>query len=102
MGEVRTTQSLQLRVQVREVAALQQRIVAEVDARRNVLRHERDLFGFCEKVVGHPIKNKAADRLNRQNLLRDDLRRVENVEIEIVGKFLIEELDAQFPLGKIT
>ena len=36
LGEVRAAQAAELRVQVREVAALQQRVVAEVDARHDV------------------------------------------------------------------
>ena len=51
MREVRAAQTFDLRVEIREIAALQQRIVAEVDAGRNVLRHEGDLLGLGEEIV---------------------------------------------------
>ena len=60
--EVRPTEALELRVEVREVAALQQRVVGEVDAGHDVLRAERDLFGLREEVVDHPIEHHATDR----------------------------------------
>ncbi len=63
--EVRAAQPLHLRVEVGEVAALQQRVVAEVDAGRDVLGHERDLLGLGEEVVGHAVEHQAPDRLRR-------------------------------------
>ncbi len=35
---------------------LEQRIVREIDTRRNVLGHEGDLFGFREEIIGHAIR----------------------------------------------
>ena len=51
MGEVRAAEALELRVEIGEVAALQQRIVGEVDAGHDVLRAERDLLGLGEEIV---------------------------------------------------
>ena len=69
VGEVGAAEPLQLRVEVGEVAALQQRIVGEVDARRHVLRHERDLLGLGEEIVGHAVEHQAADRHRRAESL---------------------------------
>ena len=96
--EVRAAQPLQLGVEIGEVAALQQRIVGEVDAGRHVLRHERDLLGLGEEIVGHAVEHQPADRHRRQDLFRDDLGRVEDVEVEAVGELLVEELQAAAPI----
>ena len=79
-----------LRVHVTEQPPLQQRIVGEIDPRRNVLGHEGDLFGFREEIVGHAVEHQPAHRDRRQDLLRYQLRRIEHVEFEGIGEILIE------------
>ena len=100
--EVRAAEPLQLRVEVGEVAALKQRVVGEVDARRHVLRHERNLLGLGEEIVGHAIENQAADRDGLEDFLGNDLRGIEHVEVEVVGELLVEELHAQLPFGEVA
>ena len=102
MREVRAAEPLQLRVEIGEVAALQQRIVGEVDAGRHVLGHERDLLGLGEEIVGHAVEHQAADRDRRQQFLRDELGRIEHVELELVGEVLVEQLELQFPFREIA
>ena len=102
MGEVRAAEPLQLRVEIGEVAALQQRIVGEVDAGRHVLRHERDLLGLGEEIVRHAVEHQPADRHRRQDLLRDELGRIEHVEVEAVGELLVEQLHAQLPFREVA
>jgi len=102
VGEVWAAQSLQLGVQIGEVAALQQRIVREVDARRHVLGHERHLLGLGEEVVDHPVQHQPPDDPDRNLLLRDDLGGVQDVEGELFGERFVKQLDAQFPFGKIA
>ena len=63
--EIRSAEPFDLCIEIREVPALQQRIVAEVDSRRDVLRHERDLLGLGEEVVDHAIEYQSADNANR-------------------------------------
>ena len=65
--EVRTAEALQLSVEIREVAALQKRVIGKVDTGRHVLCHERNLLGLGEKIVGHAIEHEAADR-NRSRI----------------------------------
>jgi len=60
VGEVRPAETLQLRVEIGEIAALQQRIVGEVDAGRHILRHERDLLGLREEIVRHSVEDETA------------------------------------------
>ena len=95
--EVRAAEPLQLRVEVREVPPLQQRVVAEVDARHDVLRAEGDLLGLGEEVVDAPVEHQPADRADRHLLLGDDLGRVEDVERELLGERVVEELHARAP-----
>jgi len=102
MGEVRSAETLQLGIEIGEVAALQQRIVGEVDARGHVLRHERHLLGLGEEIVRHAIEHQSADRLRRQDFLGNDLRRIEHVEIEAVGEGLVEQLHLQFPFREVA
>ena len=82
MREVRAAEPLQLRVEIGEVAALQQRVVREVDAGRHILRHERDLFGLGKEIVGHPVKHQSPDRHRLDHFLGNDLGRIEHVEVE--------------------
>lgn len=98
MSEVRPAQTLQLRVEIEKVAALEQRIVGKIDARRHVLGHERNLLGLGEEIVGHTVEHQPADRLRFQDFFGNDLGGIEHVEIEAVGECLVEELELQFPL----
>ncbi len=100
VGEVRSAQTLQLGVEIREVTPLQEWVVAEVDARRDVLSAEGDLFGLGEEVVWHPIEHQSSNHANRQHLFGNDLGGVQHVEVELVGEGLVEQLQAQLPFGK--
>ena len=100
--EVRATQPQQLRVGVGEQAALQQRIVGEVDTRHHVAGMKGDLFGFGEDVVGVAVEHHATERLQRRQFLGDDLRRIENVEGKLRGKLLIEGLDGELELREVA
>ena len=102
VGEVRAAEPLELGVEVGEVAALQQRIVGEVDAGHDVLRAERHLLGLGEEVVDGPVEHQPADPADRHELLGDDLGGVEDVEVERVGELVVEHLDAELPLGEVA
>ena len=68
----------------------------------DVLRAERDLLGLGEEVVDDPVEHEPADPADRHLLLGDDLRRVEDVEVEPVGEVVVEELQAELPLGEVA
>ena len=101
-GEVRTAEPFHLCVEVGEVAALQKRVVREVDAGNDVLRAERDLLGLGEEVVDAAVEHQAADAADGNLLLGNDLGGVEHVEVELIGEVLVEQLQAQLPLRKIA
>ena len=102
MREIGATEPLQLRVEIGEVATLKQRVVGEVDARRDVLRHERNLLGLREEIVGHAIENQASDWDRLEDLFGNNLGRIEHVEVEVVRKLLIEELHSQLPFREVS
>ncbi|MCW0414557.1 hypothetical protein NB689_000311 [Xanthomonas sacchari] len=100
--EVGPAQAAELGVQVREQAALQQRVVGEVDAGHDVGRAVRHLLGFGEEVVRPAVQHHAPDDLQRHQFLRDQLGGVQVVEREGVGLFLGEQLHAQFPFREVA
>ena len=63
---------------------------------------EGDLLRLGEEVVGVAVQHHAADDAQRDDLLGDELGRVEHVEVEAVGLLLREGLQAEFPLGKVA
>ena len=83
--EVDGAKARELSVLVGEQPALQQRVFREVDAGRNVGRQERDLLGLGEEVVGVAVQHHAPDDPDRNQLLRNDLGGVEDVEGQCVG-----------------
>lgn len=57
MREVATTEPLDLRVELRKVAARRRRIVRKVDPQPQVLRADGNLLGFGQGVVDHTIEH---------------------------------------------
>src|SRR4051812_20969990 len=90
--EVRTAESGDLRVDVGVNAAGEQRVVREIDPRNHMRRAKRHLLRLSEEVVGVAIEHEAADRSQRNQLLGNDLRRIENVEAELLRLFFGENL----------
>ena len=56
----------------------------------------------AKKLSGFRFEDHPADRLERHHLLGDELGRVENVERELRGGFLVERLDGELELGKVA
>ena len=63
-------------------------------------RAEGDLFGLGEEVVRPAVEDHPADDLERNQLFRNELGRVEVVEGKRIRLFLGEELDRELPFGK--
>ena len=60
-----------------------------------------DLLGLGEEIVGPPIEHHPTDDSQRNELLGNELGRVQVVERKPVGLFLREQLHRQFPFGKL-
>src|SRR5271169_6301685 len=58
---------------------------------------EGDLLGLGEKVVGISVQRQLADAAHRNEFLRDDLSRVEKVEVEFELVLLFDDLQTQLP-----
>ncbi len=98
--EIRAAEPADLSVRVGKQPTLQQRVVGEIDARNHVTRMERGLLGFREEVDRVAIQQHPTDDLDGNNFLRNDLGRIQNVEVETGCLLFVERLDAKFPLGK--
>ncbi|MDH6438706.1 hypothetical protein M2158_007247 [Streptomyces sp. SAI-144] len=98
LREVRPAQPDQLGFQVGEVAGLEQRVVGEVDTGHDVGGVEGDLLGLGEEVLRIAVEHHPADRPDRHLLLRDELRGVEQIEVERELVLLRHQLYAELPL----
>src|ERR1051326_5383680 len=90
--KIRTAQPLELRIEVREIAPLQQRIVREVDSRDDVLGAERNLLGLGKEIIDDAVEHEPSHAPHWHLFLGNNFGRVEDVEGELVGKGLVEEL----------
>jgi hypothetical protein len=55
ISEVRPTQPFDLGVQIGKVAALEKRVVAEVDTRHNIGSAQRNLLGLGDEIIDATI-----------------------------------------------
>src|ERR1700733_3787417 len=79
MRKVGSPKPLHLRVQIGEITALQQWIVAEVNTLNDVVGAECDLLGFREEVIDAAIEDQASDAADGHLILGDQLRRIQNI-----------------------
>jgi hypothetical protein len=88
---------------VGEEAALQQRIVGDIDARHEVAGVEGDLFRFGEVVLRIAVQGEQADRAHRGELFGHELRRVEQVDaFEGLVLGVGHDLEAELPSGAVA
>lgn len=91
------SQPRDLGVEVGEVAALEERVVGEVDAGHDVAGAEGDLLGLGEELVDVAVELQFADDAQRDLVLGPDLGGVEDVELEVVLALLGDDLDREVP-----
>lgn len=94
MGEVGAAQTLDLSIKIGKIAALEQRVVTEIDARRYILGHEGDLFRFGKEIVDDPVQNQTPNDADRHQFFRNQLGCIQHVEVEAVGKRIVKQLNA--------
>src|ERR1700722_2690121 len=63
-------------------------------------RMERGLFRFGKEVDRVAVKHHPSNDLDRNDFLRNDLGRVQNIEVETGRLLLVERLNAKLPFGK--
>ena len=98
--KIRAPEPADLSVRVGKEAALQQRVVGEIDPRNHVTGMERGLLRFGKEVDRVAVEHHPPHDFDGNHFLRNDLGRVQNVEVETGRLFLIEGLNAKLPLGK--
>jgi hypothetical protein len=84
VSEVRSTEALDLRVEIREISALKERVIGEIGTTHDVLRAERSLLGFCEEIVDAPVEDQTADALYRDESFGDQLPNITATTVLLV------------------
>ena len=69
----------------------------EVDARDDVVGAEGDLLGLREEVIDAAIQDQAAHAADGHLFLRNQFGGVQNIELELIGKLVIEKLEPELP-----
>lgn len=91
-----------LRIEIRKVSALQERVITEAYSRNNVARAECGLLDLREKFVNGTIKDEFPDCLKGNEVLRPDLGSVENIKIKLVLVLLFNNLDCETPFRRTS
>lgn len=75
-----------LSVEVGEVPACQQRVIGKVHTGDDMLSAKGDLLNFGKVVCRCTVQCECADVLHGDKVFRDELGRVEQVKVELVGE----------------
>ena len=100
--EICAPQPRELRIGIREKAALQQRIVGKVNSRHEMTGMKSHLFGFGKEIVRVAVEYQLSNDLNRHLGLWNKFGGVENVEAQFGLLASVDELDTQLPFRKIS
>ena len=63
---------------------------------------KRDLLCLGKEIIGVPVQHHLADHLYRNSLFRNQLRGIQHVERQRIGRLLIDYLKAQFILDMVA
>ena len=97
-----TAQARDLGVDVGVNTAVQQRVVAEVDAGNDMGGAKRHLLGFRKEIVRVAVQDHASHRLHWNEFFGYQLGGIEYIEAEFIGLRLGEGLQAQLPFRIIA
>jgi hypothetical protein len=100
--KIRATQSAELRIVVGKVSPLQERIIAEIDARNHVGSHEGDLLGLGEVIIWIAVQHHLTHPLHGNEILWNDFGGIEDIEIKLHFVFLRQNLEAKFPFEVVA
>lgn len=95
--EVGPAVPVQLCIEVRKQAPLKQRILGEVDAAHNVAGLEHDLLRLGKEVGGVAVQLQHSQLGKRNELLGDNLGRIEQVKAKGLCLLFVDDLDCQLP-----
>jgi len=98
--EIGSSQSGHLSVNIGEKAALQERIIREINAGHNVRGTERDLLRFGEEVAGPASSTMRPITFNGASSSGMSFGRVQMIKWKLIRLLLREKLNRKLPLGK--
>lgn len=87
-----------LRIEIRKLTSLEERIVANSNTGNEMACTERDLLCLGEVLIDSLIEYHLSDRLERHQLLWPNFRRIKNVKLELVLICLWNDLYGKCPL----
>lgn len=91
------TKPRDLGVKVREVTALQERVVTKANTGYDVGSAKSDLFNLREVFVNSAVENHLADGLQWDEFFWPNLRSIKNIKLEIMLVCLWNNLDGERP-----
>lgn len=94
------TQPRDLSVEIREVATLEERVVAEANTGDDVRGAESDLFDLREVLVNIAVQDHLAYNFERNKFFRPNLSSIEDVEVEVMLLSFGDCLNGELPLGE--
>src|SRR5262249_19012334 len=95
-------QAANLCIEIREVSALKERVIAEAYSWDNVARAECSLLDLREKLVDRTIKDELPNYLKGDELLGPELGSIEDIEIKLMFVLLFDDLDSEGPLWRTS
>ncbi|MNJ65354.1 hypothetical protein D3C77_613630 [compost metagenome] len=100
--KIRSPKPDQLRIRIGEQAALQQRIIGEINPWHDMPWMEGHLLRLRKYVVHVTVQRHFSDQLYGNVLFRPQLGRVEDIEVEFELVFFREKRDAELIFGIIA
>ena len=98
--EVRAAEPADLGTRCRKTKAPLRVVEVEIDPRNHMTRSGTRPAPFRRRVDWVAVEHHPPNDLDGNNFLRNDLGRVQNVEVETGRLLLVERLNAKLPLGK--
>ena len=100
--KVGAAMAVELRIQVREQPALQQRVLREVNAADHMARLEHDLLRLSEVVDRVAVQSEDSQLGQGHKFLGNDLGWVEHVEAEGKCLVFVEDLHGELPGWRVA
>ena len=100
--KVRAAQADQLCIRIRKEATLEEGVAGEINPWHDVARMKGYLLGLREKVIGVAIECQFANALDRDQFFGNDLGGIQQIEIERLLIFFLNDLYPELPFRVIT
>lgn len=88
---------IQLCIEIRKVAALQKRIVREIDSADEITGAKSNLLRLGKVLIDVTVEFKFPDILHRNQFLGPNFRRVKDIKVKSVRFRFLQRLNSKFP-----